>query len=899
MSSLHERVEELFQRLVELPPERQSTELQKACSGAPELFDPVNALLRMAQSKAADFLDEPAFQIETMAVPRRIGTYEIVREIGRGGMGTVFEARQEHPARRVALKILHGEGVLSASMRKRFENEARVLGTVSHPGIAQIFEASAGDVTCGELPFLAMELIDGVRIDRHADRVGLDVPARLELIAWTAEAVEHLHERSIVHRDLKPDNVLVRSNGRPVVVDLGLARSTSADLSLDPGLTRTGHLLGTMRYMAPEQIAGTREVTVAADVHALGVIAYELLCGRFPFAVDGLAVPDLLATLRDVLPMPLGSWNPALRGDIEVIVGKALAKEPERRYTSAGALAADIRRFLRKEPILARRPSHAYRMRCFVARHRVLVAGSVALFLSLALGLAGTSYGLLHAEERRREANDARAAADREKVLARTINEYLLDAIEYANPEASADRPVTVREIFANAAVDVERRFPGDDPLAMALRSAIGRTLASLGQYEEAAPLLGRALGAPSTDPAMRARTTFDLARVEQMKGEYPQAIARYEDALEATRALPGDERPLLARILRHRGHLAILLGDRSMASELLQRALTLHRVLPDPNPMEIGTDLVYLSRAANAEDRVPDAERHASEARQVFVDAGLADLPMATHALSALADVRSAQGRHREAIGLEEEALHARERTLGSEHPEVAYSLNRIGNSYHDLNELEQAESFYRRALDIRRKRLKPDHFLIAETMNNLAILLQDAGRDLEQAEQLLRDSLSIRVAQFGEEHHTVARAHQNLATFLSRTTERLDEAVAAMEHALAIFERVQPRGHSDTRTCLLNLALLHVRRGAYADMLRELRRLLDLEHEVTARSELLTRQLDGLPGFLERRGRLEDALTVLDWIERRDREGAVVDSARDEARRAQRAAILRELGR
>ncbi len=339
------------------------------------------------------------------ALPQRIGHYRILRLLGEGGMGAVYEAEQDSPRRTVALKVVR-PGLASPELLSRFRHESQILGRLHHPGIAQVYEAGLAE---GQ-PFFAMEFIRGLRLDEHART--LPLPARLELLARVCDAVQHAHEQGVIHRDLKPANILVEENGQPKVLDFGVARAIDADLLTGAGLTQTGQLLGTPSYMSPEQVTGDpAAIDRRADVYALGVILFELAAHRLPHLLENRPLAEIARLILEEAPPRLGSLNPELRGDVETIVAKALAKDRTRRYASAADLAADLRRWLNHEPIQARPPSALYHLRQFARRHRALVGGVLATGLALVLGLVFTIlYAVAEARQRGQAEQNAREA---------------------------------------------------------------------------------------------------------------------------------------------------------------------------------------------------------------------------------------------------------------------------------------------------------------------------------------------------------------------------------------------------------------------------------------------------------------------------------------------------------
>ncbi|MCA9515094.1 MAG: serine/threonine protein kinase, partial [Myxococcales bacterium] len=334
------------------------------------------------------------------ALPATIGRYRVIRRLGQGGMGTVLEAEQALPRRRVALKVLRPE-LATDHLRRRFQAEAEILARLSHPGIARVYEAVLDDP--GE-PYLVMELIDGLPLGAWAEAHDLDVRARVALLSRVADAVDHAHRSGVVHRDLKPANILVDATGQPKILDFGIARVVDPERSLQATTTRAGEILGTPAYMSPEQTRFEGDaVDHRADVYALGVVGFELLAGALPYDLGGVTIFEAMTRIRDTPATRAGALRRELRGDLETILGKALEKEPARRYASAAALADDLRRFLAREPILARPPSAWYQIGRFAQRNRALVAAFAALFLALVAGVLVTTTLYVDAERTRAE----------------------------------------------------------------------------------------------------------------------------------------------------------------------------------------------------------------------------------------------------------------------------------------------------------------------------------------------------------------------------------------------------------------------------------------------------------------------------------------------------------------
>jgi WD40 repeat protein/predicted Ser/Thr protein kinase len=423
-----EAVETLFQQAAELDLAARDAFLDARCAGDPALRAAVEELLHFdakAQS-SPDFLRSPAADVRAVMptvfdkVPESFGRYRVIRRLGEGGMGTVYEAEQDDPLRTVALKVMRPD-VDSPDHRKRFSQEARILGRLHHMGIAQVYDAGVTDT--GRLYF-AMEFIRGLPLNEHARRPGLSAKACLELIARVCDAVQHAHDQGVIHRDLKPANIVVDEDGQPKVLDFGVAHAAGGGLLGSTAHTRTGQLIGTLGYMSPEQLsAQPSAVDARSDVYTLGVILFELLAHRLPYDLDRLPVHEVARIICQQEPSRLGSIDRRYRGDLEVIVAKALEKEKKARYASATDLASDIRRYLRGEPIGVRRVSAAERSWRWARRNPVVAFLACILFTVLTLATTGSLLaakrfaGVARIERAlRRDADIARdAARERER----------------------------------------------------------------------------------------------------------------------------------------------------------------------------------------------------------------------------------------------------------------------------------------------------------------------------------------------------------------------------------------------------------------------------------------------------------------------------------------------------
>jgi WD40 repeat protein/predicted Ser/Thr protein kinase len=406
VSEAHERLTELFGEAIELAPEERSAMIARVRESDGALADELASLLeadsnaKLATGGLAPTADlrPPAKQIEKLRIPG----YLVLDVLGEGGMGTVYAAEQIQPRRRVAIKVLHTSA--SAALA-RFRAEAEIMARLDHPSIARVLEAGEAD---GH-PFLAMEHVDGKTLDQHVEPLALD--ARLALFVQICDAVHHAHLKGVIHRDLKPRNVIVRPDGRPVVLDFGIAHL--ADGSAGTSMTRTGDMIGTPLYMSPEQARmESHAVDARTDVYTLGVILYELACDQLPYGERELPLPVLTHLITEEEPVWLGKRKQDLRGDLEAIAMKALEKPPEARYQSVAALADDVRRFRNNLPVSVRVPGAVERARRFVRRRPVVAATIAAGTLATTAFATIVTLLWLDARAARRTADDARARAE-------------------------------------------------------------------------------------------------------------------------------------------------------------------------------------------------------------------------------------------------------------------------------------------------------------------------------------------------------------------------------------------------------------------------------------------------------------------------------------------------------
>jgi tetratricopeptide (TPR) repeat protein len=426
---------------------------------------------------------------------------------------------------------------------KRFRHEAEILGRLRHPNIAQVYDAGTFDEGQGAQPYFAMERVKGEPLHRYAESKQLSTRDRLGLFVKVCDAVQYAHHKGVIHRDLKPDNILVDDFQEPKILDFGIARVTDADIQATTLRTDIGQLIGTVPYMSPEQVSGDpSELDTRSDVYALGVVLYELMCGRLPHDLKNKTIPDAVRVIREEDPTPLSSINRVYRGDIETIVAKALEKEKDRRYQSPAELAADVRHYLADEPIVARPASTFYQLRKFARRNKTLVTAAAVVFVALSVGVAVASW----------QAVQAKAEATK----ATAINDYLMDLFSLANPAEQAieflptvegPRILSIEELMDEAAVSLETALAEWPEVQADLHYRLGRTYWGFGRVSAVEGHLRRAHKLRAATLGENHPETLVVLNllggwVAEFKGDYEESVGLQRRAVQGLEATMGPE---------------------------------------------------------------------------------------------------------------------------------------------------------------------------------------------------------------------------------------------------------------------------------------------------------------------------------------------------------------------
>jgi tetratricopeptide (TPR) repeat protein len=706
-------------------------------------------------------------------VGQRIGRYTVRAVLGIGGMSAVFAAEQDQPRRTVALKTMRS-GLLSESARKRFALESEILGRLKHPAIAEVYEAGTWrePLAGSEIPFFAMELVAGARpLDRFVRDEKLGLRATVALFAAVCDGVAHGHALGFVHRDLKPANILVDEQGSPRIIDFGIARATESDLAATTLLTEAGQVLGTMQYMAPEQIDGRAGAAdQRADVYALGVILYELLGNAPPFPARDHSITSYARLLRETEPPAL----PAVPREIEWVLQRALRADAASRYPDARAFAEDLRRFLRSEPLTVGPPSTAYRLHKFLRRHRVLVA----VLAVLVIGITGTTTQWVRADHAKRLAQQETAKTDaalgvaqRQTTKAERVNAFLVDLIQSADPyergSKTGGRDMTLRELLENAAARLDRLR--DQPDAEAdLCFNLGNALRSLGQLERAKTLHARALelrrslhGAQHADVG---EAENGLALTMKLLGDFDAAETHYRSALATFSAVHGSEHRQIALIGFNLGNLLLTRGRLDEADAMLRDAVALCERLPGENTRFLATGLGHLALAARARGDHAGVIACCRRALAAYDAVGENAHPYAAMTREQLGMALLATGDADAAVTELRAAVAAHDKAVGADNENAGRMRCNLASALFRVRAFAAAEAELRIAIPVLDKTAGPQARSTLEAQCNLLAALVERGA-LDEARTLGTGLLEVVPRVLGEGDAFAKRLRERMA--------------------------------------------------------------------------------------------------------------------------------------
>ncbi|MCB1552714.1 MAG: serine/threonine protein kinase [Xanthomonadales bacterium] len=765
---------ESFDRLIEMTAEQRHMALTELDAQYPELAEELRKLLPTGgtSGEADDPVAERLLRSLDGAPPAhgQLGPYRLLHLLGVGGMGWVYLAERDADGVRqqVALKLVRGSG--EAAANDLFQRERNVLASLQHPNIARFLDAG----TVAGQPYLVMEYVEGQSLASWLEKRQPSLQQRLDLIVALARAVDHAHANLVVHRDLKPANLLVRGDDSPVLLDFGIAKLLDAEDANRVTSTR----VYTPTYAAPEQIAG-RPVTVATDVHALGLLLFELLCGE-PSRVENEQAPRTrpgeVARASNVPWVRRGA--DAINVELDRIVAMALREEPERRYRSAADLAADIERWQHGLQVQAMPDTVRYRSRKWLRRHRWGV--SVA-----AVAVVATAFFIVQLQSSLQRALVAEQEAQQKARTAQAVADLMTDLFSGADPRVARNADVSARALLERGAERLTTHRSGDAGIDAQLRLTMGVLLAGIGDPAAAVSQFDAGLAAQPPDPLMRAELLHERARSLTRQKDNVEAEASARQALALREASLGPDAPAVGHALNSLG-VALQDQDRDVEAEAsFLRAEAIFAAQQPPDLEALASSRHNMGRVAQKRGDLDLAIRRFRQAIEDKTSFYGADDPRTLLTMMVLGQALGSSGDYDQAIEWLQRAVEGRRKAHGDRSLETATALNELAFHLHGQGNLAQAQAHYLEALEITR-RVDPNSADAAILLNNLGALRELRG-DLEGAERDIRTSVQLREQLYGTEHLNTLRAAHNLCRVLTAQNKLVEARACAHD----VFER------------------------------------------------------------------------------------------------------------
>lgn len=865
------RIGELFDELVELEPAACKQRLEHLEQTDAELAREVRALLA-ADSKSGSMLDSDAAgafpellagSVQTSRAQSVIGPYRLLRVLGEGGMGEVWLGERVDGSfeQQVAIKLLK-RGMDSNAILRRFLQERRILARLNHPNIVHLLD---GGMSADGQPYYVMELVEGEQINEHANRRQFSVAARVELIVQIAEALSHAHAQLIVHRDLKPSNVLIDKAGEPRVLDFGIAKL----LEESGNQTRTGTGLRVMSpaYAAPEQLLG-EPIGTRTDIYSLGLLLYEMLLGELPVHRQ-VATPAQLSlevakdtTTRisvaaqnlpaDRLESMYGAQFDArqlareLGGDLEIILGKALQRDPARRFASATEFANDLRNWLQGKPITARADSAGYRLRKFVQRHRLGVAAATLAVISLVAGLGIAMWQAGVARNEAARADAARRVAEQQLARTERVKQFILALFRETDPVARASAKArTPIELIRAGIADVDTAFKDQPELQAELRRDLGEIQTGLDDPAAAKETLKRAWEQQKqlsgADSVASAEAQAAYGDAVYMAGDVGAATPLLKGAIELLKASGVGESPKAAQAEASLALIELIGARKDEALRLARHALEVDRASYGSDSLEAATRLATVGKILQETGSYDDALTAYREALEITVARGGKDHARTAMLHTFIADVLRVQRHYAQALPEYEEAVRIERMQLPPGHSILGSTLLRLGDLQRRTQRFDEADRSLAEAISILAPAASGQYAQALQMYGNLA---REQGRP-ELAAQRYAESVAAFRKVTGDSMYTGLTALLRVQPLID--IGKLDVADTAAREALDILAKIPQDEYASFYQASVLGDLRH-EQGRYAEAIRERRtcvvgldKMYGKQHAETIQSRIL----------------------------------------------------------
>ncbi len=862
-----QRVIEIFEEASELPPDRREAWLDTACDGDRTLYSDVQSLLQ-AHEHEGGFLEQEiatyATQVADSATPTRIGSYHVLSEIARGGMGAVYLAERDDRQyeSKVTIKLVHSGSASHADLKRRVLTERQILASLRHPYIAQMLD---GGITDDGIPYLVMEYVEGLRIDEYCRRNATPLRQRIELFRMVCSAVQSAHRNLVVHRDLKPSNILVDADGAPKLLDFGIAKLLRpADMPHTVAMTQPAQRLMTLEYASPEQFRG-EEVTTATDVYALGIVLYELLAECHPFErqrSDFLALQHAVCETEPAPPSSAASPDRTITGelgsDLDNIVLKAIRKEPAERYDSVEKLSDDLDRYLSGYPVAASQGTRRYRMGKFVRRHRLGVlaaAAFMALLMAFSIGAA------LLAARVTRERN----LAQEQRVRAEKVSAFLNSLFRSSDPFNNRGATLSAKDLLDEGAARISKELRAEPQVRADLLETIGQAYKHLGLFDKSEEIFRQKVEAvdqaygPNSEE--KGRILRQLGDSERQRGKLTAAEDHLRQSLAILERLPPDKDLQLSHALNNMGLLLQAKGDLAGAEIDMRRAVEISRKYPSEiaETLTMSSNLALLLRDRGKDEEAESLFRDTlAQRRRVLGESH----PQVTTSMRQLATAMVDRGHGREAAALYREVLARYAKVLPPDHPEIVVTTALLAGTMRDEGDFAQAEKLYRDALASDARTIG-EHGNTAAHCAALAFVLFLEGNSRD-AEQLLQRGLQIVHADGNSGAIREARLLTQLSV-VENATGRFDAATRSLAQALRIGEKYPNSSQPETAAALFQLAEAQKHMGRTTDADASYRKAIEIDRaRGPAVQFALTGHLLGYAGFLAMNDGLAAAETM-----------------------------------